>query len=99
MSAGDEAYKYAFRDIVFDLVQRARENKEPDVGYRTAMLNVLGRIKNQANVFELDLEYLGLADFDPRIGSFRRAEIQTSARGLAARGGGLWCTFRRRRPA
>jgi hypothetical protein len=29
------------------------------------MLHTLGHIKNQAIAFQLDLEYLGLADFDP----------------------------------
>jgi hypothetical protein len=65
MTAKPEAYMYAFRDIVFELVQDAKENNNPDVEYRTAMLMVLGLFKSQAVAFDLDLEYLGLADFDP----------------------------------
>ncbi|MGD0864706.1 MAG: hypothetical protein ABSA49_04020 [Rhizomicrobium sp.] len=59
-------YMYALRDIVFDLILEAKSLKGNDiVGQRIAMLHTLGRIKNQAVAFQLDLDYLGLADFDP----------------------------------
>jgi len=62
------AYKYCFRDIVFELIQRMKENADKqcdDVGYRSAMFEVLATVKSQATTFELDLEYLGFGDFDP----------------------------------
>jgi hypothetical protein len=59
-------YMHAFRDIVFELILEAKSLKGNDVvGQRIAMLHTLGHIKNQAIAFQLDLEYLGLADFDP----------------------------------
>ena len=61
-----DRYKYALRDIVYELVHRAKTERSCDeVNYRSAMLHVLGLIKDQAVNFELDLEYLGVADFDP----------------------------------
>jgi hypothetical protein len=65
MSGDADAYQCALRDIVYDLVERARKNEESDAGYRSAMLHVLGLIKSQATTFGLDLQYLGLAEFDP----------------------------------
>ncbi|HEX4158238.1 MAG TPA: hypothetical protein VHY79_07160 [Rhizomicrobium sp.] len=65
MSATAEAYMNAFRDIVFELACRAKEYRGHDVGYRTAMMETLGLIKDQATTFGLDLCLLGLADFDP----------------------------------
>ncbi len=61
-----EPYMRAFRDIVWELLHRARQRTDrDDAGYRSALFGVLGHIKNQAETFELDLKYLGLADFDP----------------------------------
>ncbi|HEY1615151.1 MAG TPA: hypothetical protein VGF97_15810 [Rhizomicrobium sp.] len=61
-----DAYKYAFRDVIYDLVERAKGmSSATEVDQRIAMLNTLGLIKSQAITFGLDLEYLGLADFDP----------------------------------
>ena len=65
MTAQPEAYMHCFRDIVFELVQDAKESKNPNVEYHTAMLMVLGLIKSQAAAFNLDQEYLGLSNFDP----------------------------------
>ena len=65
-NADSDSYMYAFRDIVFNLVEEAQTDKRcDDPGYREAMFHVLGHIKIQAVTFELDLEYLGLASFDP----------------------------------
>jgi hypothetical protein len=67
-SGGSDSYKYALADIVKDFVHEARTDEAcSDPGYRSAMLHVLGHIKNEAGTFGLDLEYLGLADFDPEL--------------------------------
>jgi hypothetical protein len=59
-------YMHAFRDIVYELILEAKNLRGDNVAAeRIAMLRTLGHIKNQAAAIELDLEYLGLADFDP----------------------------------
>lgn len=67
MTAQPEAYMHAFRDIVFDLVQLANESGDKGHDYQAAILKVLGDIKGQAVTFDLDLKYLGLAEFDPEV--------------------------------
>ena len=62
----DARYKDALRDIVYELIDHATHDPAcHEFGYRSAMLYVLGLLKFQARAFELDEEFLCLADFDP----------------------------------
>jgi hypothetical protein len=48
MSVDAEAYMYAFRDVVYELVDRANKNEGcDDPGYRAAMLHVLGLLNTK----------------------------------------------------
>jgi hypothetical protein len=67
-------YMRAFRDMIWELADRARKSNGADVGYEAALMEVLGLAKDSVREFKLDAKYLGIADSDPEAWFTRNAE-------------------------